>query len=541
MNSNKPAEKFVLQFFQQVDHILAEKSRKGGGKRKGKSCKNPHKKQKGGMKPDNDITPDLPVPLSASNQSNVAELQEELNTNSEFKQGFRIKVVSSPAAAASASASATETQTINDLFGQHISAVLRNISTTNALELTPQELQVLALYYEFKKVHTKASEGAEIVLKQIAELPGKEIVQDDKSEENIQRMSSVLQHVEGPRDLVDRQISVVERITNTAVDNMRQLMTLYERNASPQEISKRLIGTFMNLMGNLAALFNMLACFSNRISNNMTSLMRNNPVIYFLMKLIQTCISFVVYLLNYLFLMLTNTFIGKSCLIILFLYYYRQNNPIAIFLANCILKILKIVDSYVGISDYAIQCFLAIQQQLLDYLPQLLTNAALTTFVNSVITSALSSPEVMNNFIRSLAPEITRQLIGQSLPSLSQALASEITPQLIEGVSSSVVETMMPQLINGVTQTMITDVAPQLATQVATQVATQAAITSAQSTFFTAASSTLSKVAINAATSIIAGSLGIDQNTIQPVAGYLTSGGKKTKKHRRYKKYTSRR
>jgi len=521
--SDKTAEKYVLHFFQQVDQILSEK--KGGRKRKGKSCKK-QKKQKGGTKTD---APDLPISLSKSNQSNIEELQEELDTNSELKKNFTIKITSPPS-----SSIASDTQTINDLFGQHMSNVLRNISTTNALELTPQELQVLALYYEFKKLNTKAREGADIVLSNLAKMPGKEIIQDDKSEENIQRMSNLLEHVEGPSDLVDRQTSVVEQITNNAVDNMQQLTVLYERNASPQEISKSLISNFMNLTGNLAALFNMLSCYSNRITNNMSYVMKNNPVIYFLMKLIQTGISFIVYLLNQLFFMLASTFIGKSCLIIIFMYYYRQNNPIAIFLANCILKLLKIVDSYVGISDYANQCFLAIQEQLLQYLPQLLTNAAVSTFVNSVIKSALSSPEVMSNFIRSVSPEITRQLIGQSLPTISQALASEITPQLIEGVST----TVMPQLIDGVTQTIVTDIAPQIATQVASQVATQVAITNAQSSFFTAASSTLSKVAINAATSIIAGSLGIDQNTIQPVAGYLTSGGKKTKKHRRYKKHT---
>lgn len=563
-NSDKGAEKFVLNFFQQIDTILEEK--KGGKlkKRKGKFTSRSYKKQKGGVK--NEGTPDLPVSLSESNQSDIIKLQQELESNTDFKRDFSIKITPSTSLGETSSTS-SESENINNLFAQHISNVLRNINSTSVLELTPQELQVLALFSEFKKLNTKANEGSNIVsqnLTKITELPSKAIVEDDKSEENIQLMSKVLEHVEGPPDLVDRQIKVIETITDNAVSNIQNLTQLYDSNATPQEISKGLLSNFMNLTGNLAALFNMLSCFSNRISN-MASVMKNNPIIYFLIKTLQICISFIVYLLNQIFFMLINTFIGKSCLIIIFMYYYRQNNPIAIFLANSILKLVKIVDANVGISDYANQCFTAIQQQLSDYLPQLLTSAAVTTFTKSVITSALSSPEVMSNFISSITPQISRQIIEQSLPTITKALASEVTPQLIQGINSQVVpqliegvssniisqvgpqlveglsNQLMPELINGVTQTMITDVAPQLATQVASQLA----ITSAQNSLFNAASTTLSKVAINAAVTSISGYLGIDPSVVQPVTGLLTNSGgktiklkklKKTKRYRRYKK-----
>lgn len=567
-NSDKGAEKFVLNFFQQIDTILEEK--KGGKlkKRKGKFTSRSYKKQKGGVK--NEGTPDLPVSLSESNQSDIVKLQQELESNTDFKRDFSIKITPSTSLGETSSTS-SESENINNLFAQHISNVLRNINSTSVLELTPQELQVLALFSEFKKLNTKANEGSNIVsqnLTKITELPSKAIVEDDKSEENIQLMSKVLEHVEGPPDLVDRQIKVIETITDNAVSNIQNLTQLYDSNATPQEISKGLLSNFMNLTGNLAALFNMLSCFSNRISN-MASVMKNNPIIYFLIKTLQICISFIVYLLNQLFFMLINTFIGKSCLIIIFMYYYRQNNPIAIFLANSILKLLKIVDANVGISDYANQCFTAIQQQLSDYLPQLLTSAAVTTFANSVITSALSSPEVMSNFISSIAPELSRQVIEQSLPTITKALASEVTPQLIQGitseltpqlikgvssniisqvgpqliesVSTNMVTQLMPELINGVTQTMITDVAPQIATQVASQLA----ITSAQNSLFNAASASLSKVAVSYAINGAATLFGIDTSVVQPVTGLLTNSGgktiklkklKRTKRYRRYKK-----
>ena len=209
------------------------------------------------------------------------------------------------------------------------------------------------------------------------------------------------------------------------------------------------------------------------------------------------------------------------------------------------MKLLKVVDDNVGISDYANQCFDVIKQQLVDYLPQLLTNTAVTTFANSVITSALTSPEVMKNFISSITPELSRQVIEQSLPTITDALASELTPQLVEGVSTNMVAQLMPELINGVTQTMITDVAPQLAPQIATQVASELAITSAQNSLFNAASATLSKVAVSYALNGISGYLGIDSSVVQPVTWLLTNSGgktiklkklKKTKRYRRYKK-----
>ena len=555
-NSDKGAEKFVLNFFQQIDTILQEK--KGGKlkKRKGKFTSRSYKKQKGGVKTEGTL--DLPVSLSESNQSDIVKLQEELKSNTDLKSGFTIKITPSTSLRATSSTS-SESENINKLFAQHISDVLRNINSTSVLELTPQELQVLALFSEFKKLNSKASEGSNIVsqnLTKITELPSKAIVEDDKSEENIQLMSKVLEHVEGPPDLVDRQIKVIEMITDNAVSNIEDLTQLYDSDGSPQEISKSLISNFMNLSGNLAALFNMLSCFSNRISN-MASVMKNNPIIYFLIILLQSCISFIVYLLKEIFFMLINSFIGKSVLIIIFMYYYRQNNLIAIFLANSILKLLKVVDDNVGISDYANQCFDVIKQQLVDYLPQLLTNTAVTTFANSVIASALTSPEVMKNFISSITPELSRQVIEQSLPTITDALASELTPrliegitseltpQLVEGVSTNMVAQLMPELIYGVTQTMITDVAPQLAPQIATQVASQLAITSAQNSLFNAASATLSKVAVSYALNGISGYLGIDSSVVQPVTGLLTNSGgktiklkklKKTKRYRRYKK-----
>ena len=315
-NSDKGAEKFVLNFFQQIDTILQEK--KGGKlkKRKGKFTSRSYKKQKGGVKTEGTL--DLPVSLSESNQSDIVKLQEELKSNTDLKSGFTIKITPSTSLRATSSTS-SESENINKLFAQHISDVLRNINSTSVLELTPQELQVLALFSEFKKLNSKASEGSNIVsqnLTKITELPSKTIVEDDKSEENIQLMSKVLEHVEGPPDLVDRQIKVIEMITDNAVSNIEDLTQLYDSDGSPQEISKSLISNFMNLSGNLAALFNMLSCFSNRISN-MASVMKNNPIIYFLITLLQSCISFIVYLLKEIFFMLINSFIGKSVLIII--------------------------------------------------------------------------------------------------------------------------------------------------------------------------------------------------------------------------------
>ena len=85
-NSVKGAEKFVLNFFQQIDTILQEK--KGGKlkKRKGKFTSRSYKKQKGGVKTEGTLV--LPVSLSESNQSDIVKLQEELKSNTDLSWKF---------------------------------------------------------------------------------------------------------------------------------------------------------------------------------------------------------------------------------------------------------------------------------------------------------------------------------------------------------------------------------------------------------------------------------------------------------------------
>lgn len=542
-NSDKEAEQFVLNFFRKANTIL---EKKGGKlkKRKLSHTSKSYKKQKGGMMDDD--SPILPIPVTEDTKSALIQLKEEIATEPTLKHDLSINITHSNAGQRASNTSLTE--------------VLKNIHDKNVLELSPGDVQLLSMFIQISSLKSETNLAGNKVFESISNidsLPNKAIINDEKSEENIQKMSQLLEHVEGPTDLGDKQIKIVKDITENAITNMNELVELYNSNARPEEISKETTSNFMNLLGNLSALFNMLSCYANRISD-MASLIKKNPFIYFIINVLQTCIAFVMFLLHKLWSVMISTVIGRIFIafILYILYKSVSDNPIVIFLTNVFIKLLTFIDDKSNLSVYITECIESTKQYLIEAGSSLLKSAVVREFMTSVLTNVFSSPEVAKNF----APVISKSLmqamqtiatnseftgsISQSLATntkftgaISQGITEKLAenPQLIkvitEGVTSKTSELMTP-LIDGITQIgtnmgVMEGKMEVIGNEIG--VIGQQIIAQGEMGYYKEGTKMLTNVAFNVGIPIITSYLGFGPTST--TTGLLTnSGGKKTKK-----------
>ena len=460
--SDSDSQKFIIDFFNNFSQILEKKK---GGKRKNKYIK----RQKGSGK-DGEL--DLPVPLNDKNIFDVQQLQKKL-------QNKNVSIELLPS-------NSIPDSEINSEFSIHIKNILDNITTKPAIEMTPEELQVLSLFINFKKMLPEVKAASEITSQPLKEIMKTDniIVDDDSSNENIQMVSKLINAVPGPDNLTEKQIQILETITNNTVNEVTNLSQLYISTASPQEISSASTSTFLNLFGHLSFLFSILACYRNRANNFSLNLKQQNPIIYFIMSSIFYCISFVLFVIFKIFTILINTKVGKIYLTFVFLKLYKENNAIAVFIANIIIKIAGLIDQEFGISSYVMTCVETIKQYVISNIPNLLNNSSINALLTTAIGTVLSSPSFLANFINSLSPELSSQIIQQSMPIISQSLSNAMTqasPQFIQlltegvtqGVTEGVTQSLAPQIVGAIsegTMTIVSELAPTLIEGISTSV-----------------------------------------------------------------------
>jgi hypothetical protein len=556
--SDSDAQKFVLNFFTQINNTLDMKT---GGKRKNKRQMSNKRYKNGGAGGDGDDVIDLPVPLNETNTEDILKLKQQIQSDPSLKQNFSIKIIPSHS---------TSMTDINSDFSQHIKVVLDNIGEKKALEMTPEELQVLSLFINYKSLLSETKEAANSLL-QISQMSpsNKLIIEDAGSEENIQMVSSLLENVSGPPDLVDKQVSVIKAITQNTINDFEKLSHSYEITASPEQISSESTSSFLNLFGRLSVLFNLILCYKNRLSTFKTNLKTTNPVIYFIINSLYSCISFVMFCIFKIFLFLINTRFGQCYLIIVFLTLYKNDNKIAVFIANTILQLLRISDDYLGVSEYVNTSIGLLKQKVIDSMPDLLTMSAVQGLLTSTFSSALLSPEVMGNFVSSLTPQLTNQVtqltnqvIERSLPAITTEMSrgftqfgpalidgtvnqfslvvnkglNDVIPLFIDGVSTAfteVITTTGKEVITDVITTTGKEVITDVITTTGKEVFTEAVIEFGKQQSQQQILNSLSTPVVNLGLKMLSFYITGDPNAGNLIANY---GGKRTKKNKKSKR-----
>jgi hypothetical protein len=259
-----------------------------------------------------------------------------------------------------------------------------------------------------------------------------------------------------------------------------------------------------------------------------------------------------------LFKFLINYRIGRLYIIVVFIKLYKDNNQVAVFIANMILKLAAITDTYVGASDYATKCTEDAKEYALANLPIVLASTAVTGFVNTVIQTALLDPKVVGTFINQLMPSLSTELVSRSLPLLSQGLENAVTqgitsatPQIVDAITQSITSatpamlenlaaTLAPVLIEGVTDGVTTTVVP-LITNAASAAVSQALVQTAQQQVTTSVVNVFSKYALGAAVNTVAILLTGDTNAGNVLQQVITNSGGKTNKFKKSSKRISKR
>jgi len=541
--SNLNPEQFILNFFNKIDTILEKK----GGK----------KIQKGSGKDDDDLN--LPVTLENDTQNLLNELSSSIQSDETLKSNVRIQVGPSQN---------IPDDKLNEEFKNHLQLIINNIKTKPTIDMSPEELQVLSLFVSFKNMKSDVNNASNIVTKSLSTVSqmsqtDKVIIEDDKSTENIKLVGVLLEKVKGNTDLVDKQIQTIETVLNSAVGDINTLTTLYETNSSPSEISSASLSVFTNSLGYLSFLFNLLLCYKNRVGDYSNKLKTQNPVMYFIISSIYTCISFIMFIIFKIFIFLINSKIGKIYILIVFIKLYKDDNQFAVFIANTILKLLSIADSHIGASIYINNCIEQAKQSVINSIPVLLTSGVINNLLKSTIQSALLDPTILASFIQKLTPELSSQIIQQSLPILSQGLSDAMassTPQLVNAVTQSI-SYATPQLVGAITestlslsQNIASELAPvliegisisvtenvgNLVTSSATALVTQTATQMANQQITSGLVNTVSKVALGYAVKAGAYFLTGETTTGDILQQVIkNTGGKRIKKSKKDKRKT---
>jgi hypothetical protein len=455
VKDDSSAEKFAIDFFSKVEETLAKKT--GGKKRKIKRSKTSKsfKKQKAGVRDFSsafnryyNIVPILPFPVDDQNTLDVEQVRLQSASGN-----LTINVVPS-------TQDPSQDININAKISQLLDSARTKIDLTpQELKLTQQELIAFALHVSLQTLNPEINAAASITNQSLNNITKMTTQTDIKSEESERKVSDILRNVSKSSNLIESQVLVLREVTQNATQDIETVSQLYQSGATPEAISSASISAFINQFGYLSMIFNLIACYKNRLNEFGTNLKTKHPVIFFIMSALYSVASFIIFSLFKLFKLLLNTKVGKLFLIYQFIILYKNNNVFAVFIANALLNLLKIVDRNLGISSYVMSCIEEIKQSLIDYLPKLLTSASIAGILNSAITSALSSPTVLSQFINSLAPEISSQILRSALPAISNELsqvltnaAPEIAQQIANGVTTSLSGTLSGAITGAITE-----------------------------------------------------------------------------------------
>jgi hypothetical protein len=494
------SQKFVLEFFKRADEIL-EKKQVGGKKKTANAYKKGNTKQKGGM--DRDAGVLLPHPLKRKRMEEVEALREIIHESPSLQSSLRVVITPTT----------VPEERVIDEFSNHIKSILEKVNTTAQIEMSAQDLQVLGLYVAYREMKDATAVATNQTLEAIRTIPH-EAVADDKSRENLQMAGALLANVPGSRDAVSSQINALTAITRNASEDVADVIALYENNAPPATISSAINSAFVNLFGYLSALMNLLFCYKNRIKEFGSSFRTKNPVIYFIMSAIYSCMSYIISTIFWMFKGMLNTTIGTIFLMAVFGTLYARNNTIAVFIGNMMLKLLSYAGEKTGMTDF-------IRKRIMENIPHLLSSVALNGLLTNALSNALVNPTVLANFINSLTPELSSQIIRQSLPAISNGLNNALinaSPAIVEGFAAqlagplqqtitagfaegaaNMAVTAMPALIEGVTTAVTTAVTEQ-AVPMITEAVTTVVVEQAVPMIADAASTAVITAAANAAT-----------------------------------------
>jgi hypothetical protein len=253
---------------------------------------------------------------------------------------------------------------------------------------------------------------------------------------------------------------------------------------------------------------------------------------------------------------LWNTRIGRLYILFVFLKLYKENNTVAVFIANTIVQLIGMVDKSLGASEYINVFMINTQKILINSIPNLLNNESIKALLSSSIASALMNPTVLANFINSLTPELSSQIIQQSIPIISESLKDTITgatPEMIQAITQGITQQIGPQILTAITEgtaNMASELAPSLIEGISTTVTgnVQSMVTNAATTAITEAGKNMAQQQITG--SIINGVSNVALTYgAQFVSYYLTGdtnaanlitnsvGGKRTRKNsKKFKK-----
>jgi hypothetical protein len=533
--SNSDFQEFISTFLNKINNIIEKK----GGKRKNKfTYKKILKKHKGGGK-DGEL--DLPVTLNDTDINDIIQLQKTIQSNPSLKQNTTINIISSKN---------LDDEDIVDEFTKHIKLILENINTKPkaAIDMTPEELQVFSLYLSYKNLASDTRLASSIVDNSLSTIKpltseDKVMIEDDSIQENLTLISNLYKNINGSNNLTDKIEESIYTIKENSDKGINTIDVLYKDGASSQEISSASTSSFLNLFGYLSFLFSLLSCFKNRLTDyNNNTLKTKNPIIYSIISLIYTTISFILFCIGKVFIFLLNTKIGRRIILVVFFILYMENNSVAVFIANTIVQLIGMVDKSLGASEYINVFMINTQKTLINNIHNLLNNESVKALLSTSIASALMNPTVLANFINSLTPELSSQIIQQSIPIISESLKDTIsnaTPEMIQTITQGISQQIGPQII-GATSNLASELAPSLIEGISTTVTSnvQSIVTNAATTAITEAGKNMAQQQIKG--SIIKGVSDVAlMYGVKIVSYYLTgdtnaitnSGGKRTIKN----------
>jgi len=550
------SQEFISTFFNKINNIIEKK--KGGKRKKKLTYKNKNKKQKGGI---NDGDLDLPVPLNDRDIFDIIQLQNIIQTNASLKKNTKINIISSTNLA---------DNDIIDEFTKHIKLIIENINSKPkaAIDMTPEELQVFSLYLSYKNLASDNQVANNILDNSISKIKSlssedKIIMDDENIQENLSLSYNLYKNINGSQELTEKIKESIVTIKENVNKEINTISNLYKNSASSPEISSASTSSFLNLFGYLSFLFTLLSCFKNRLYEfNNNTLKTKNPILYSIISIIYTSISYILFCIGKIFMFLWNTRIGKIYILFIFLKLYKENNSIAIFIANSIVQLISVIDNSLGASEYVNIFIINTQKSLMNSIPNLLNNDSIKALLSSSIASALMNPTVLANFMNSLTPELSTQIIQQSIPIISNSLKETIlhtTPEMIQIITQGITQQVGPQILTAITEgtsNMVSELAPSLIEGISTTVTgnVQSMVTNAATTAITEAGKNMaqqqitgsilngvSKVALTYGAQIVSYYLTGDTSAANLITN---SGGKSTRKkkknitNKKLKKYT---
>jgi len=554
MNTNNPQD-FLTTFFNKINNIVEKKN---GGKRKNKfSNKAFIKRQKGGTII-NEL--DLPIPLNDKNILDIIQLKKNIESNPSLLNS-KINILPS----LPINNNNNNNEIINE-FTNQIKNSLENIlnNPKDKINMSVYELQIFTLYLSYKNLSSDSKIASSIVEKLKVENQNISVNNMDENN-NLELVEKLYTNIQITNNIdSNSNNNIIEKIENsldiinTNIENdINNVSISYENNNSPTELSSTSLSSFSNLFGYLSFLFSLILCFKNKISSfNTTTFKSNNPLLYNILYYIQITIAKTLFAIGKLFLFIWNTRLGQIFLLIIFLKLYKENNTIAVFIANSIVQLISLIYKSTGLNDYVYVFMENTKNALINSLPSLLNNETVKALLTSSIVSALINPSVLANFMNNLSPEI----IAASLPIIKEGLKETLlnaSPEMVQMITQGIAnkfgadftielaQSLAPTLIEGITtsvtgnvQNLITNYAAETATTMGTQAATTVIAeytkTLANQQLQSSIINGMSTVALNYGAQAVSYFLTGDTTAANLITNNY--GGKKTKKKSKRKK-----